>query len=726
MNTASGRRPLLPGTVRSCLLALAACGALLARPATSARGNATPSPEEHAAARRFVKQGFTAADAVPPFSFRLVGHAEAWRSWRRTSSRRTRADDRTELTTVWRSATAGLEVRCVAITFADFPVVEWTVHLENIGTANSPIVENLLGLDTRFTAAPGPCAIHGIKGDFCTADSYEPFRIELAAGASREFAPPGSGKSSDGADGWPYHNLQFGDGGAIIAIGWPGQWASSFAHRADAGVHVRAGQQLTRFALHPGEKVRTPLIAVLFWKGDDVVRAQNLWRRWYRAHVLPKTDGVPQEPIAQIQVDGGGGAEVERFIAAGIKPDVCWRDAGGAHTWYPSGAGPYGPEGTTTNPELATLGWLNTGTWDIDRAKYPRGFRPFSDWVRANGMRFLLWFEPERIGSPESWLGTTHREWLLPGTDSTVGDILDLGNPASRAWLIDHLDRMIKTEGIDWYREDMNGGGPLPAWRNHDAPDRQGITENLYVQGHLEVWDELRRRNPGLRIDSCASGGRRNDLETMRRAVPLLRSDFQFPDSQQGTVEGNQCHTHGLSSWLPFQGSGCYAYDAYAFRSFYLPSFGMGGLTDDNAPFQKQAYDECGMIAPAMLHGDYYPLTPFSRAGDAWIAWQFDCPETGEGCVQAFRRPDAVAATLTIRLRGLDAARTYRVEDLDQRHDAGAADVRTGAELMTAGLTIEREPRGSAVLRYAAIPAPDRGSAERNEAAAAAGVDAVR
>ena len=50
-------------------------------------------------------------------------------------------------------------------------------------------------------------------------------------------------------------------------------------------------------------------------------------------------------------------------------------------------------------------------------------------------------------------------------------------------------------------------------------PDRQGITENLYVQGHLAFWDEFRRRNPYLRIDSCASGGRRNDLETIRRAV---------------------------------------------------------------------------------------------------------------------------------------------------------------------------------------------------------------
>lgn len=39
-------------------------------------------------------------------------------------------------------------------------------------------------------------------------------------------------------------------------------------------------------------------------------------------------------------------------------------------------------------------------------------------------------------------------------------------------------------------------------------------------------------------IDSCASGGRRNDLETLRRAVPLLRSDLLAPHAfaQQGAV----------------------------------------------------------------------------------------------------------------------------------------------------------------------------------------------
>ena len=276
-------------------------------------------------------------------------------------------------------------------------------------------------------------------------------------------------------------------GGVILAVGWPGQWSSSFARDSGRGLRIQAGQQLTHLVLKPGEEIRTPLIAMLFWRGTDVVRSQNLWRRWYIAHNMPRVDGQPQPPVTQIQVGGAEAdiAHVEGFLEAGIQPDLCWRDAGG---WYPLDAGPH--QGNDA--------WLNTGTWEIDPARYPNGFKPFSDWVHAHGMQFLLWFEPERVGDPNSWLGKNHPEWLLPGTTRPSAPCSTRAIPTALNWLIDHVDGMIKSQGIDWYREDMNGGGPLPAWRKNDAADRQGITENLYVQGHLAFWDELRRRNPRL------------------------------------------------------------------------------------------------------------------------------------------------------------------------------------------------------------------------------------
>jgi alpha-galactosidase len=109
---------------------------------------------------------------------------------------------------------------------------------------------------------------------------------------------------------------------------------------------------------------------------------------------------------------------------------------------------------------------------------------------------------------------------------------------------------LITGQGIDLYRQDFNMD-PLGYWRAADEPDRQGITEMRHVEGYLAYWDELRRRHPGLLIDSCASGGRRNDLETLRRAVPLLRSDYQSFQGDPAYAPGNQGHTYGLSSCAP-------------------------------------------------------------------------------------------------------------------------------------------------------------------------------
>jgi len=632
----------------------------------------------------------------PPFSFMYDGKSFRDLAWKPARASRKLDDSRTEHTLTYADDKTGLDVRCVAVEYHDFPAVEWTVSFKNRGTSSTPILERIQGLDSRFErGSDGEFVLHGIKGDFERAEGYEPWRQTLAPQAVATFAPPGSGKSCDGPKGWPYFNLQYPGGGVILAVGWPGQWSCAFTRDNAAGLRIQAGQELTRLILKPGEEIRTPLIALLFWQGADVVEAQNLWRRWFRAHNLPQIEGQPQGPTTIVTVlgDDAERSELQALVDGGVPVDILWRDAGGTRetVWFKLGPDPL----PFQHPGMI---WLNSGTWEIDTAKYPRGFRPLSDWAHARGMQLMLWFEPERVGDPNSWLGKHHPEWLLP--NNWGGSILDEGNPEARKWLTDHISALIASQGLDWYREDMNGGGPCPAWRKNDAPDRQGMTENLYVQGHLAFWDELRRRHPRLRIDSCASGGRRNDLETMRRAVPLLRSDFQHPH-MPGVVEGNQGHTYGLSFWLPFQGTGGFSAEPYVCRSFYLPSFGLTGRVwrdkPENTLAMRKAYAECRRIAPLMLEGDYYPLTPYSLALDRWIAWQFNRPEQGDGVVQAFRRPQSVEERARYILRGLDPQARYAVTDLD----TGQSQTLAGRELTDDGLpvTIQTRP-GAVVLTY--------------------------
>jgi alpha-galactosidase len=189
----------------------------------------------------------------------------------------------------------------------------------------------------------------------------------------------------------------------------------------------------------------------------------------------------------------------------------------------------------------------------------------------------------------------------------------------------------------------------------------------------------------------------------MRRAVPLTRSDFQFAE-MPNVVDGNQCHTYGLSFWLSFQGSGCRFYDPYSFRSFYMAEFGMcEGLAPGNAAAQIQAYAECKKIAPIMVNGDYYPLTPYSLTNNVWMAWQFDWPDTGQGCVQAFRRSKCAEPVKSYRLNGLNPAACYEVTNFDVK---GSMRI-FGSELLEKGLTIEiHDQPGSAIIFYKEIEMP--------------------
>ena len=53
-----------------------------------------------------------------------------------------------------------------------------------------------------------------------------------------------------------------------------------------------------------------------------------------------------------------------------------------------------------------------------------------------------------------------------------------------------------------------------------------------------------------------------------------------------------------------------------------------------------------------LLYSDYYEHTPFHKRADAWVAWQFDEPETGRGFIQAIRLQEAPEESITIHPAG--------------------------------------------------------------------------
>jgi alpha-galactosidase len=653
---------------------------------------------EGAAPARAAAAGQTAG---PWFSFTYGGRpsAELLKTWKLTRARRTLDNQRTEHTLTWTDPQTGLVLRCVGVEYRDFPVVEWTFFCKNTSAQATPILADLQALDVQLSRPARGGRLeerefllhHYIGGEF-SAEAYRPLKTWLLPGTQTQFAGTGgrpTGKSMS------YFNLQRpgNAGGLIVAVGWPGQWAAEFACDRKNHLQIRAGQELTHFKLLPGEEIRTPLMVLLFWQGDRL-RAHNLWRAWMVAHNVPRPGGRLPPPLLTASSSGQFNCMVradaacqklfiDRYLEEGIRLDYWWMDAG----WYP----------------CDPVGWPKTGTWEVDTRRFPNGLREVSDHAHAKGLKTLLWFEPERVYR-DTWLTKNHPDWILGGEK---GGILNLGHPAAWNWLVNHVDRLLIAQGIDLYRQDFNTE-PLKNWRANDAEDRQGITENKHVVGYLAFWDELRRRHPGMLIDCCASGGYRNDLETLRRGVPFTRSDYKQSATSQ------QCHTHGIAFWIPYYGTTTHAdgggldgFSPYRIRSMmclnFGPRFDMRRKPMDESmdyPELRRLIDQWRTLAPN-YYGDYYPLTSYSLEEDAWMAWQFDRPDVGQGMVQVFRRAESPFETARFKLHGLDPKATYRLTNLDQPGSRQA----TGQELLEQGLpvTLSRRPL-SAIITYCKQP----------------------
>jgi len=183
---------------------------------------------------------------------------------------------------------------------------------------------------------------------------------------------PGGGRSS--SDFLPFFNLETGaDSGIILSIGWSGEWAARFDCDQNKSVRMTAGMALTHLKLRPGEEIRTPKIALLFYPGDWIT-GQNLQRRFILAHHRPSVNG---KPLAMPVLNGNwGGTKAEdhlKNIRAIIKHDLpidyYWIDA----EWFGIGK------------------WhVNPGDWRVKKDLYPQGFKPISDLLHQSGRKFLI------------------------------------------------------------------------------------------------------------------------------------------------------------------------------------------------------------------------------------------------------------------------------------------------------------------------------------------------
>ncbi|HOD51398.1 MAG TPA: alpha-galactosidase [Candidatus Hydrogenedentes bacterium] len=607
-------------------------------------------------------------DVVTSFSY---DGQECWtlfETWERKDEPVRENDGKRLYEKSWTEPGSGFTATLAVARFVEPEAIELQWRFANRGTAPSGLLTDVKSLEIRASGKENAATLvsssGGTTGNLQSAPGFEIVRT----GLGERTLTVADGRSSNGD--LPFFMLSSlqDSWGVACALGWSGSWCARAGYdKAASMVRLDAGMTPLRFRLPAGESLSLPAALLIPFRGDES-EGSNRMRRALREHYQGRLGGRLVDPPVSFSswfvFDNNVHAAMLKELAneaAGLGIEYFCLDAG----WF-EGDFPYG-----------------VGNWTVNQEKFPEGLRPVSDHVHALGMKFGLWFEPERVAAGTRWARECPQ--LLCGNVSPEAAsnasrdrpyLLDLAKPEARRLVLEMMDPIIREAGVDWIRYDFNIS-PGPVWEAIEGPEEQGLRQALYINGLYALLDELMSRHPNLLIEQCASGGRRIDLETVRRGHTFWKSDDTLDQPLMrfhqtggnyfllgGHLNTNYCELRSGDEMLALFGG--------------LLGFGLDFRVLDDA--QKAtirrtvaAYKE----VRGFLNRDYYPLFPQARAGNDWTGWEFVDPQSQGGYFAVFRPEHSPYGLADVRLKGLRVETRFRMWDVmsGQEREAGGAEL---------------------------------------------------
>ncbi|MEU2417774.1 alpha-galactosidase [Brachybacterium paraconglomeratum] len=173
------------------------------------------------------------------------------------------------------------------------------------------------------------------------------------------------------------------------------------------------------------------------------------------------------------------------------------------------------------------------GDWVVSPEAWPDGLGPLIDHVRAHGMEFGIWFEPEMVNE-DSDVARAHPEWIMAPSPERMPlrsrnqQVLNLTIPEAYAHVRDQMLALLGAHEIGYIKWDQNRDLLESATR---ATGRAAVHDQ--TRAAYRLMDELRAAHPGLEIEACASGGARVDLGVLEHTDRVWVSDCIDPLERQ-------------------------------------------------------------------------------------------------------------------------------------------------------------------------------------------------
>lgn len=181
------------------------------------------------------------------------------------------------------------------------------------------------------------------------------------------------------------------------------------------------------------------------------------------------------------------------------------------------------------------------GDWHADKKRFPSGLPALAAKVKAKGLKFGIWVEPEMV-NPESKLYKKHPDWALhvPGRKPSLGRnqlTLDLSREEVSQYIFEQIDNILSCGDIDYVKWDMNrnmtevGSAGWPTYQQREVPHR-------YILGLYKLLGRLTAKYPDILFENCASGGNRFDLGMLSFMPQGWISDMCDPIGRLQIING--------------------------------------------------------------------------------------------------------------------------------------------------------------------------------------------
>jgi len=627
--------------------------------------------------------GAVFAPQVLPSSFTYGGQSSGvlLQSWQREEKPPVVQADRIIHSVTWKEPGTGFSATWRATVFKDRPALEFQWSFVNDGSAPAKPLTNVLALDLPALHPGDGFKVLSSSGGLDGSLTGGRLGFELSSTTNTNVTLHGEGGRSSDRD-LPFFLLQAPQAsqGVYVGVGWSGDWQAQTVMGQDHQVSVQVGMPGMNLSLPPGEHIVSPSILLGSFTGEASAGSNALRRILYDKYV-PLLDGkkpLPpvswnhwfilqngiSEDILKKQADYAAAAGMEYFCI----------DSGGFDGDFPDGV----------------------GNWTVSATKFPHGIGAVGDYVDKKGMRLGLWFEPERAAA-NTKITKDHPDWIH-------GNLVDFGNKDARDWCFNLIKQHYDEDHVRWIRWDFNTS-PASVWNSMDAPDQKGLAQIRHVMGLYEVLDRLMAACPDLLIEGCASGGRRIDLETVKRSHTFWKSD------ETGDIPTMRFHETGANTFLP----------SVLLNTNVLPESGgrlrfdiasiFGGplgfqcnwpqMTDTDRAALAKMVATYKKLRP-LLQADYYSLFKQQRGLETWTGWQFNDPEKGEGFIVVLRPPASPYDSATAQLKGLDSAASYKMMLVagNSGEKVPTGNPVSAGEVLANDWSVKLEPQSFAIYRY--------------------------